>query len=80
VIPCRHLDYTEGKYTGCEIVEVPGFSCRVRYWKRGPEWTENGKNPEKVQFCGVGRGRINGVFECYNGELGCYYPEGKEAA
>ena len=29
----------------------------------------------KVQFCGKGRGRINGVFQCHNGEMSCYDPE-----
>lgn len=33
------------------------------------------RNPEKVQFCGAGRGRINGIFQCYNaGEMHCYEP------
>lgn len=51
----------------------------VRYWLRGPRWTDNGpgekSNPAKVQFCGAGRGRINGIFQCYQaGELSCYEP------
>ena len=73
---CKYLDYSEGKYTDCKIIEVPGFSCRVRYWERGASWTEgegNEGNPEKVQFCGKGRGRINSIFQCYNkGEMPCY--------
>ena len=78
--PCKHLDFTEGKFTDCKIVEVPGFSCRVRYWERGKIWTDNGPgekpNPSKVQFCGQGRGRINGIFQCYNpGEMPCYESE-----
>ena len=79
---CKHLDYDETKYTNdIKIVEVPGFSCRVRYWERGPVWTEglgNEGNPKKVQFCGQGRGRINGVFQCYNpGEMQCHETEEK---
>ena len=74
---CKHLDYA-GDYIGCKIVEVSGFSCRVRYWERDPVWTEgpgNEGNPKKVQFC-KGRGRINGIFQCYNpGEMHCYEPE-----
>jgi hypothetical protein len=74
--PCKYLDFTEGKYTDCKIVELTDFSCRVRYWERGPIWTEgpgNEGNPKKVQFCGQGRGRINGIFQCYNpDEMGCY--------
>jgi len=80
--PCKHLDYTPGKYTDCTIVELLGFSCRVRHWKRGPTWIEgpgNEGNPMNVQFCGQGRGRINGIFQCYNpGEMGCYEPEGEQ--
>jgi hypothetical protein len=64
VKPCKHLDYTEGKY-GPDIQLVTlekEFSCPVRYWLRGPSWTDNGPgnkpNPSKVQFCGAGRGRI----------------------
>jgi hypothetical protein len=50
----------------------------VRYWHRGPTWTDNGPgekpNPADVQFCKL-RGRITGIFQCYNpGELPCYRP------
>jgi len=73
--PCKHLDY-ETKYTDCKIVELEGFDCPVRYWERGPIWTEgpgNEGNPKKVQFCGKGRGRINGIFQCYSQSgMGCY--------
>ncbi len=73
---CKHLDYDDN-YLDCEIIEVPDFSCRVRYWERGARWTEgpgNEGNPKKVQFC-KNRGRINGIFQCYNiGELSCYEP------
>lgn len=75
---CKHLDYEEGKFTDCEIVDLtdrgmPG----VRHWKRGETWIDrdaNGRpqNPVNVQFCKL-RGRINGIFDCYNaGELPCY--------
>lgn len=71
MIPCKYLDYTEGKYTNCEIVEIGGFSCLVRHWKRGKVWTEGG-NPENVQFCKQ-RGRINEIFACYNpSEMSCH--------
>ena len=76
---CKHLDY-EQKYTGSKIVELKDFDCRVRYWERGPIWTDgpgNEGNPKNVQFCGQGRGRINGIFDCYNpGEMSCYEAEG----
>jgi hypothetical protein len=75
--PCKYLDYST-QYIDCEIVEIPDFPCRVRYWRRGPTWTEgpgNEGNPVQVQFCGQGRGRINGIFQCYNpGEMVCYEP------
>lgn len=75
---CKHLDYRDGQYNDCTIEEISGFPCPVRYWKRGAIWTEgkgNEGNPQKVQFCGKGRGRINGIFQCYNGEMHCYEPE-----
>jgi hypothetical protein len=48
----------------------------VRYWVRGKRWTDNGPgqppNPSRVQFCKL-RGRINGIFDCYNpSEMPCY--------
>jgi hypothetical protein len=84
MIPCRHLDYTPGKYTDCTVETCAPHFPDVRFWRRGDKWTDNGagepRNPEKVQFCGQGRGRINGIFGCYNGEMHCYAPapRGKE--
>jgi len=79
--PCLHLDYTAGKFTGCTIQTATPWYPNVRYWLRGPEWTDNGPgeraNPAKVQFCAK-RGRINGVFDCYNGEMGCYEPAAEQ--
>jgi len=82
--PCRHLDYTVGKFGPDITLETmaPHYP-NVRYWLRGPTWTENEdgtRNPSKVQFCGAGRGRINGVFDCYQapGPMCCYEPETKE--
>lgn len=84
MIPCRHLDYTEGKYGPDITLETcaPHFPD-VKFWHRGPTWTDNGPgekpNPSKVQFCGAGRGRINGVFQCYQpGEMHCYDPVDQE--
>ena len=80
--PCQHLDYTEGKFgPGITLETCAPHFPDVRYWLRGQSWTDNGPgqtpNPAKVQFCGAGRGRINGVFQCYQpGELSCYEPEG----
>lgn len=74
-VGCRYLDYEE-KYTDCEIVDLTehGFAG-VRYWRRGPTWTEgpaNKGNARNVQFCKL-RGRIPGIFQCYNpGEMSCY--------
>ena len=68
-MPCKHLDYTEGKYIDCELVTTPeGW----RWWKRGKTWTNGLDNPVNVQFCKL-RGRINGIFQCINpGEMPCY--------
>ena len=74
--PCKHLDYNT-QYIDCKIIKVPGYHC-VRYWERGPTWTEgplNEGNPVAVQFCGKGRGRINGIFQCYSKSgMSCYEP------
>jgi len=73
---CKHLDHEEGKFTNCELVQIGGFSVPVKHWKREKVWTDNGPgqdpNPANVQFCKL-RGRIKGIFQCYNpGEMGCY--------
>jgi hypothetical protein len=70
---CKHLDYTEGKFTDCTIETCAPDFPEVRYWRRGARWIDEGRNPEKVQFCGLGRGRINGIFQCYiPNEMSCY--------
>ncbi len=72
--PCKHLDYDSTYGRNCEIVEVHGFSCRVRHWRRNDPVYYEGQ-PVNVQFCKL-RGRINDIFSCYNpGELSCYEPE-----
>jgi len=68
-VGCKHLDYEEGKYINCEIrtIEPEGW----KYWERLNPPYEGA--PTKVQFCGAGRGRINGIFQCINpGEMSCY--------
>lgn len=76
--PCKHLDYTPGKFDDCEIHDLAPYYPNVRYWLRGQRWTDAGEgcppNPASVQFCGASRGRINGIFQCYNGEMSCYEP------
>lgn len=77
--PCKHLDYTEGKYgPEIELRDCAPHYPHVRYWWRSPLWTDNGQdcqpNAARVQFCAAGRGRIPGVFQCYTGEMGCYEP------
>ncbi len=69
---CKHLDYTT-EFTDCKLITSPeGW----KWWKRGKTWTEgalNDGNPVNVQFCGKGRGRINGIFQCINvGEMSCF--------
>ena len=77
MIPCKHLDYSTN-YSNCTIETCAPDYPEVRYWRRGEVWTDNGpgqpRNPEKVQFCGQGRGRINSIIQCYNGEMHCYEP------
>lgn len=79
MIQCKHLDYDLGKYgPDIELKNVPGYP-EVRYWFRGPRWTDNGPgqatNTAKVQFCQK-RGRIPGIFQCYfPEEMSCYESE-----
>jgi len=69
--PCKHLDHTT-EYIDCELIEIKGFKCSVYYWQRNnPPYPTA---PTKVQFCGLGKGRIDGIFQCYNGEMPCYSP------
>ena len=89
LIPCRHLDYTEGKYgPDIELATEPSMRDAsgnpVRFWFRGPTWTEplfDGERPAPacVQFCGAGRGRINAIFDCYDGSMHCYEPAAADA-
>lgn len=73
--PCKHLDFSEERYGGsCELVTIGGFAITVKHWRRNVVPYEGA--PVNVQFCGQGRGRINGIFQCYNpGEMPCYEPE-----
>jgi len=78
-IPCKHLDYTTAYGPDIELRTCAPDFPEVRYWFRGARWTDNGPgqkaNPSAVQFCGKGRGRINGIFQCYlPGEMPCYEP------
>ena len=77
--PCKNLDYTEGKFgPDIELHYCAPPYQNVRFWLRSELWINNGKNeprsPQNVQFCGAGRGRINGIFDCYTGEMSCYEP------
>ena len=87
LLPCRHLDYEEGKFGPDITLETcaPHYP-HVKFWRRGPLWIDNGPdqepNPSQVQFCGAGRGRINDIFVCYQqakaGGMSCYEPALKE--
>jgi hypothetical protein len=72
--PCKHLDFNLATYgETCTLVTLPGFACPVQHWRRNQVPYEGA--PINVQFCGQGRGRINGIFQCYNeGEMSCYEP------
>jgi hypothetical protein len=79
MIPCKHLDYDETKYTqDIQLCHLPPPDTQVLFWHRGKTWTDNGPgqppNPCNVQFCGAGRGRINSILACYLGEMSCYEP------
>lgn len=72
--PCKHLDHSDTYAESYELVQIDSFSCTVKYWQRkSAPYDGAAKN---VQFCGQGRGRINGIFQCYNpGEMHCYETE-----
>ena len=77
--PCKYLDFDESKYApGCTLLTIEGLSCEVKHWHRNNVPYDDA--PRNVQFCGKGRGRINGIFQCYNaGEMPCYEPAETEA-
>jgi len=69
--PCKHLDYSDN-YPTCILRSVSGVPG-ARYWERTV--LPYAEAPRNVQFCGAGRGRINGIFQCYSeGEMPCYEP------
>ena len=72
---CKYLDFEQDKYVDCKIVEIdaPGGE-RVRCWER--THVPYPEAPRLVQFCGMGRGRINNPLACYGapGPCGCYVP------
>ncbi len=76
LIPCKNLDHTEGKYDDCTLETCTPHFPEVKFWRRGPRWTDNGPgrepNQSQVQFCKL-RGRINDIFDCYQkSEMPCH--------
>jgi hypothetical protein len=70
--PCKHLDHSSTYEQTCILHTIE--DGRVKYWERKIVPYEGA--PVNVQFCGLGRGRINSIFACYNpGEMSCYEPE-----
>ncbi|RLG24393.1 hypothetical protein DRN77_02420 [Methanosarcinales archaeon] len=75
LIPCKHLDYDESAYDA-KLMTSPDFPD-VKYWYRTNVPYDDA--PRKVQFCKL-RGRINGIFACYTGEMSCYEPDESNGA
>ena len=73
LIPCKHLDHDIESYPSCELKTCAPHFPDVKYWQRNARIAGEG-NPLNVQFCGQGRGRINSIFDCYDGSLSCYAP------
>jgi hypothetical protein len=71
--PCKHLDH-KTEYVDCKLVQINEFSCPVKYWERqNVPYKGAAKN---VQFCGLGKGRIDGIFQCYDESgMHCYQGE-----
>ena len=59
-VPCKHLDHNIETYGGtCTLVQLPNG---IKHWHRNyPPYPEA---PVDVQFCGLGRGRINSIYDC----------------
>jgi hypothetical protein len=74
---CKYLDHDESHYPRCKLITLDDD---VKYWDRFEggfvTQTDLDRFPQtatKVQFCGKGKGRINGIFQCYNpAEMSCY--------
>ena len=77
--PCKHLPYDGTLYgEAADLVTIDMVGVLVRYWRRKKSQLPYVGAPVNVQFCWAGRGRINGIFDCYNeGERPCYEPEEK---
>jgi len=80
--PCKHLDYDEAHYPKCKLKRIDDFEIPIFYWDRfeggfitQKELNEYPNTAIKVQFCKL-RGRINGIFQCYQeGKMYCYEPD-----
>lgn len=71
---CKYLDHSDKYAESCVLRTLDNFSVPVKFWER--QHVPYAGAPVNVQFCGQGRGRINGIFQCYNaGEMPCYEPE-----
>jgi len=75
LIPCKHLDHNPDNYPSCELKTAEPHCPGVKFFERkeAPAGA-----PTRVQFCGAGRGRINAVFDCYDGSMHCYDPADPE--
>lgn len=83
LVPCKHLDYSSTSGPDIVLETCAPHYPEVRFWRRSKMCTDNElhvkPNLEKMQFCGKGYGRINGIFQCYiPGEMPCYEPEEPE--
>ena len=68
IAPCKFLDFDKD-FIDCTLMTCPQPYSNVKYWRRDEVPYEGAAR--KVQFCKK-RGRIDGIFQCYTNELGCY--------
>jgi len=68
LVPCKHLDY-ESHYDA--ELRTDSVFPQVKYWHRTDVHYEGA--PVDVQYCKK-CGRVNGIYQCYTGELDCYEP------
>jgi len=74
LIPCKHIDHSEETYGWtCKLITL---ETGVKYWER--QNLPYPEAPRDVQFCGLGRGRINNIYDCYRAgnRMSCYVAKG----
>ena len=70
LIPCKYINHDPSHYPAGELKTCAPLMPDVKYFERKVLLLGSAT---KVQFCGRGKGVIDGIFGCY-GELPCHQP------